>query len=156
MNIELIPNRYYVIQVTDKHLLHYTTEKRLIKRYFGNIVCFFKEKYTTEYGKTSYIFEHLIPENNYLFYNIWCCIASNFCHEKQLYNLFTTHIFEDKFVVKKDITGNIVRAIDYFKGYKEFKEKKRKRNAYTIFMLQQYGIESRDIHENIISRIRLR
>jgi hypothetical protein len=108
----LIKNNYYVIDVDHKYIQNYP--KFILKYSLKNVVVRFVESYDI-FETESYVFEHTMPDAHVMCIGLWTMIATNHSKENNFF-YWTTHIYSDRFVVKKDITPLILKCIAKFKS----------------------------------------
>ncbi len=109
----LIKGNYYVIDVDINHRSIRDYPKCILKYSLQNVVVRFVESYDI-FDSESYVFEHTIPDAHVMFIGIWTLIAENYTKENN-FNYWTSHVFSDRFVVKKDITPLILKCVSQFK-----------------------------------------
>lgn len=134
MTLNLLTGHYYVIDI-DSHLPVLQTFPKCVRKYgVENVVVKFVNAYNRN-SKVSYVFEHHIPRAHYDFYGVWTQIACNYTDASD-FNLWTTHIYRDKFVIKKDFTPKLQECID------TFKQKLDKKKVKVMCSLCKWGLNN--------------
>lgn len=110
----LIKGNYYVIDVDISHKSIKDYPKFLLKKSLQNVVVRFVESYDI-FDTESYVFEHTMPDAHVICYGVWTMIATNHSEPNKFY-YWKSHIYSDRFVVKRDITPLILRCISKFKS----------------------------------------
>ena len=142
--LSLITGQYYVIDVDTKFPAINGFPNFIHKYSLQNVVVKFVDAYNTN-NKVSYVFEHTIPKAHYMFYGVWTLIASNHTSQED-FNRWTTHIYKERFVVKKNITNLVLKCISKFKQLLENKKLK------VLCSLKKTGLDN-DVNIEIFKKM---
>ncbi len=110
--MEFVKDHIYIISINHPYLQH--CEQDLVTKYAKSIVVQFKGWYQTPY-KRSVIFHHCVKD-----YIDAIMVLTHVCQNYNLddnvsFNCLESHIYEDSFVVHKDITTIVKLACSKFK-----------------------------------------
>ena len=114
MSHNLIKGNYYVIDLDINHQSVKNYPKFILKHSLQNVVVRFVESYDI-FDIESYVFEHTMSDADYMCFGLWTLIASNHTEQNKFY-YWESHVYSDRFVVKKDITPLILKCISKFKS----------------------------------------